>query len=142
MSANQRQLVVFELSQEQYGLPIEQVQEIIRYAAPRHVSAECAWIRGVINLRGKIVPVWDLAARIGAPAGAAETANIVIVETPQGTAGLIVNHVTEVLTIDAAQIEATPSVSDHAVHEIAKLDGRLVVLLDPQALAPADELAA
>ena len=137
MSASQQQLVVFELSQEQYGLPIERVQEIIRYAAPRHVSTDSAWIRGVINLRGKIVPVWDLAARIGAPSDTADTANIVIVETPAGTTGLIVNHVTEVLTIDAAQIEATPSVSDQAVREIAKLDGRLVVLLDPQALEPA-----
>jgi purine-binding chemotaxis protein CheW len=129
-----RQLVVFELCTEQYGLPIEQVQEIIRYSNPRHVSTSSAWIEGVINLRGKIVPVWSLASRLGVSAGEPMTSNIVIVESPEGTVGLIVDHVTEVLTIDSGQVEATPSASDPAVSEIAKLDGRLVILLDPSAL--------
>ena len=130
----QLQLVVFELSSEQYGLPIEQVQEIIRYASPRHVSTSSAWIEGVINLRGKIVPVWSLASRLGVAAGEHRTSNIVIVESPEGTIGLIVDHVTEVLTIDAEQVEATPSATDPAVSEIAKLDDRLVILLDPSTL--------
>jgi len=106
------QLVVFELSHEQYGLPIERVQEIIRYTTPRHVSTRSAWIEGVINLRGKIVPVWNLALRLGVPTADDQTANIVIVETPEGTVGLIVNHVTEVLTIDHGQVEPMPGASD------------------------------
>ena len=134
MQSDQHQLVVFELCAEQYGLPIEQVQEIIRYSSPRHVSTSSAWIEGVINLRGKIVPVWSLASRLGVTNGDLQGSNIVIVESPEGTIGLIVDHVTEVLTIDAGQIESTPSASDPAVSEIAKLDGRLVILLDPGAL--------
>ncbi len=129
-NTGQLQLVVFELGSEQYGLPIEQVQEIIRYSSPRHVSTSSAWIEGVINLRGKIVPVWSLASRLGVAAGEHSTSNIVIVESPEGTIGLIVDHVTEVLTIDAEQVEATPSATDPAVSEIAKLDDRLVILLD------------
>lgn len=137
-----RQIVVFELSHEQYGLPIEQVQEIIRYATPRNVSTPSPWVEGVINLRGNVVPVWNLARRLGIPAADDQAANIAIVETPQGTVGLIVNHVTEVLTIDAAQIDPIPAVSDSAVGDVAKLDGRLVILLDPSALVGASEVAA
>jgi len=129
-----RQLVVFELAHEQYALPIERVQEIIRYTDPRHVTTDSTWVKGVINLRGKIVPVCDLAARIGAQADDAQTANIVIVDIPDGTAGLIVNRVNEVLTIDEHQIEVAPATSDAAVRDIAKIDGRLVVLIDPGAL--------
>ncbi len=129
-----RQLVVFELEHEQYALPIERVQEIIRYTDPRHVATDSPWVKGVINLRGKIVPVCDLAARIGAQADDAQTANIVIVDIPDGTAGLIVNRVNEVLTIDEHQIEVAPATSDAAVRDIAKIDDRLVVLIDPGAL--------
>lgn len=130
----EHQLVVFELCGEQYGLPIEQVQEIIRYGNPRHVSTSSSWIEGVINLRGKLVPVWSLASRLGVSAGEPRTSNIVIVDSADGTIGVIVDHVTEVLTIDSAQVEATPSAADPAVSEIAKLEGRLIILLDPSAL--------
>ena len=60
-----RQLVVFTLGNEEYALPIRQVHEIIRYTEPRSVAAESGWVRGVISLRGKIVPVYELAARLG-----------------------------------------------------------------------------
>ena len=60
-----RQLVVFTLGAEQYALPIEQVHEIIRYDEPRSVASPISWVRGVISLRGRIVPVYDLAARLG-----------------------------------------------------------------------------
>lgn len=110
------------------------MQEIIRYSDPRHVATDSPWIRGVVNLRGKIVPVCDLAARIGTRADDAHVANIIVVETPAGTAGLIVNQVTEVLTIDADQVESTPASSDPAVRDIAKVDEHLVLLLDPASL--------
>src|SRR5207245_502469 len=84
-----QQLVVFSLGDEEYALPITQVQEIIRYTEPRAVASEAAWIKGVISLRGKIVPVCDLAARLGLPTELAEQAKIVIVETDSGTAGVI-----------------------------------------------------
>jgi purine-binding chemotaxis protein CheW len=76
------QLVVFSLGDEEYALPITDVQEIIRYTEPRAVASEAPWIRGVISLRGKIIPVCDLAARLGLPADGEPHANIVIVETP------------------------------------------------------------
>src|SRR4029078_7774814 len=77
-----RQLVVFTLGSEEYALPIRQVHEIIRYTEPRSVAAEGGWARRVISTRGKIVPVYALAARLGlATEEAAEGGKIVIVET-------------------------------------------------------------
>jgi len=59
-----RQLVVFSLGNEEYALPIADVHEIIRYTEPRSVASSVDWVRGVISLRGKIVPVYDLASRL------------------------------------------------------------------------------
>ena len=60
-----QQLVVFSLGSEEYALPIGAVHEIIRFTEPRTVASDVAWIRGVIGLRGKIIPIFDLASRMG-----------------------------------------------------------------------------
>jgi purine-binding chemotaxis protein CheW len=125
------QLVVFSLAGEEYALPISHVQEIIRYSQPRPLASPEAWIRGVISLRGKIVPVCDLAVRLGAEILHAETANIVIVETAEGTVGMIVDGVDEVLAVGADQLAPVPTAGADVVQAIARVDDRLVVLLDP-----------
>lgn len=129
-----QQLVVFALGDEEYALPIQQVQEIIRYSEPRAVSSAEPWIRGVISLRGKIVPVFDLGLRLGLHAEPAQDQKIVIVETDNGTAGVIVDEVEEVLTVDAGQLEEVPGAGSDAIDAIAKIDDRLVVLLTPDRL--------
>ena len=129
-----QQLVVFALGDEEYALPIQQVQEIIRYSEPRAVSSAEPWIRGVISLRGKIVPVFDLGLRLGLHAEPAQDQKIVIVETDHGTAGVIVDEVEEVLTVDAGQLEEVPGAGSDAIDAIAKIDDRLVVLLTPDRL--------
>ena len=129
-----QQLVVFSLGDEEYALPITKVQEIIRFAEPRAVASEAAWIRGVISLRGKIVPVCDLAARLGLAVERAENAKIVIVETVGATAGVIVDDVEEVLTVDASQLDAVPAAGADFIEAIAKIDDRLVVLLNPDGI--------
>jgi purine-binding chemotaxis protein CheW len=129
-----QQLVVFTLRREEYALPIQQVQEIIRYSEPRQVSSADPWVRGVISLRGKIVPVFDLGLRLGIPAEPAEDQKIVIVETDAGTAGVIVDAVEEVLTVDAEQLDEVPGAGSDAIDAIAKIDDRLVVLLTPDRL--------
>jgi purine-binding chemotaxis protein CheW len=136
------QLVVFSLGDEEYALPITDVQEIIRYAEPRAVASDAPWIRGVISLRGKIVPVCDLAARLGLPGDEERRANIVIVETANGTAGVIVDEVQEVLTVDDSQLDAIPSAGTDFIEGVAKIDDRLVVLLDPNGIFAGVEIAA
>jgi purine-binding chemotaxis protein CheW len=135
------QLVVFSLGDEEYALPITDVQEIIRYVAPRAVASEAPWIRGVISLRGKIIPVCDLATRLGLTSEAEGHANIVIVETANGTAGVIVDDVEEVLTVDESQLDAVPSAGTDFIDGVAKIDDRLVVLLNPNGIFVGVEMA-
>lgn len=124
------QLVVCALGAEQYGLPVEQVREVVRYAPPRPVASELPWMRGVIGLRGRLVPVHDLAVRLGLAAVPAADpppgAKLVIVDAGDEPAGLLVDDVVEVLTVDEAQLEDVPSGSGR----IARADDRLVLLLD------------
>jgi purine-binding chemotaxis protein CheW len=130
-----RQLVVFSLGDEEYALPIADVHEIIRYAEPRSVASSVGWIRGVISLRGKIVPVYDLAARLGEARDPDNPPQkIVIVETAERMAGVIVDDVAEVLTIDCGSVEPVPSAADASIDAIARVEDRLIVLLSPAGL--------
>ena len=135
-----RQLVVFSLGEEEYALPINQVQEIIRYTEPRAVASEVTWIRGVISLRGKIVPVLDLGARLGLGEGEA-SGKIVIVETGSVTAGIIVDDVDEVLTIEDGQLDDVPAAGSDSIEGIAKVGDRLVVLLNTEGIFGGVDLA-
>jgi purine-binding chemotaxis protein CheW len=151
-----RQLVVFSLGEEEYALPITQVHEIIRYTEPRSVASSDPSVRGVISLRGKILPVYDLATRLGLDHAGTSEAKIVIVETAEDMAGVVVDDVEEVITIDAEQLDDAPLAGGRAIDGIAKVGDRLVVLLDPEGIvggdtrngadadgdAPADELRA
>lgn len=136
-----QQLVVFALGTEEYALPIQQVQEIIRYAEPRAVASDEPWVRGVISLRGKIIPVFDLGLRIGLHVEPGDDQKIVIVESDGATAGVIVDEVEEVLTVEASQLDEMPGTSGDGIQAIAKIDDRLVVLLDPASLLGAVEPA-
>ncbi|MGO9760126.1 MAG: chemotaxis protein CheW [Solirubrobacteraceae bacterium] len=136
-----QQLVVFSLGEEEYALPITQVQEIIRYTEPRAVASETVWIRGVISLRGKIVPVCDLGSRLGQTSELASEAKIVIVETEAGTAGVIVDEVEEVRTVDGSQLEAVPGAGTDLIDTIANIEDRLIILLNPEGLFSGVDLA-
>ena len=136
-----RQLVIFSLAREEYALPITRVQEIIRYTEPRSVASSSPWIRGVINLRGKIVPVCDLATRLGLSHQHSDSAKIAVVETQGGTAGVVVDSVEEVLTVSTDQIEAVGSADSDYVDGVAKLDQRLPILLNPDGLLAGVTLA-
>ncbi|HEV7772056.1 MAG TPA: chemotaxis protein CheW [Conexibacter sp.] len=129
------QLVVCALGDEEYGLPVGQVREIVRYSEPRPVASDVPWMRGVVSLRGRLVPVHDLAARLGLVSADATVpppaaAKLVIVETADEPIGVLVDDVVEVLTIDAAQLEPVPSGSG----QIARVGERLVLLLDGEEL--------
>jgi purine-binding chemotaxis protein CheW len=143
--AHARQLVVFTLAGEQYALPITQIQEIVRYTQPRSVASGEFWIRGVVNLRGRIVPIYDLAARLQVDSEVTEQTKIVIIDTGSQTVGVTVDGVDEVLTIDETQIESAPGADPTLIESIAKIDERLVVMLDPSTifggLQPLDDLA-
>jgi purine-binding chemotaxis protein CheW len=128
-----QQLVVFSLGTEEYALPIGTVSEIIRFTEPRTVASEATWIRGVIGLRGKIIPIFDLAARMGLETDSAP-GKIVIVETGTGQVGVMVGEVEEVLTVSSEQLESVPTAASDSIEAIAKIEDRLVILLNAEGL--------
>ncbi len=139
--SNPRQLVVFTLGTEHYALAIQQVHEIIRYSEPRSVASRIDWVRGVISLRGRIVPVYDLAARLGVASELSEHSKIVIVEMGSETAGVIVDGVEEVLTVEDEQMQDAPGADTTLIESIARVGDRLVVLLKASAIFSEPELA-
>ena len=129
-----QQLVVFSLGSEEYALPIGAVHEIIRYSEPRTVASSVPWIRGVIGLRGKIIPIFDLAARLGLEPTGTEPGKIVIVSGGASQVGVMVDDVDQVVTLGSEQLEDVPTAGADSIEAIARIDDRLVVLLDADGL--------
>ena len=131
----EKQLVVFDLSSESYGVDIETVREIIRLQDITRVPKTPEFVEGVINLRGKVIPVLDLRKRFSLEvAEKSEENRIVVVEVRGQDIGMVVDAVTEVLRIPANSVESPSSVimtadSDYLLG-IAKLENRLIILLD------------
>lgn len=134
-SMNEIQLVVFDLASEHYGVDISDVREIMRMQNITKVPGAVSYVEGVINLRGKVLPVLDLRKRLGLKV-AEQTAEsrIVVVDIADGEVGVIVDAVTEVLRVPNSAIEPPSSMvaqgnSDY-LRGIAKLTDRLIILLD------------
>ena len=131
----ERQLVVFDLADEVYGVEINTVREIIRMQAVTSVPDAPEFIEGVMNLRGSVIPIVDLRKRFGLPAGemTADT-RVVVVDISGEGIGVIVDAVTEVLRITESSIEPASSVvtteDSYYIQGIAKLTDRLLILLD------------
>ena len=144
------QIVVFELGAERYGVDIATVYEIIRHQPITAVPRAPAFVEGIINLRGRIVPVVDLRARLGlATSDVTKATRIVVAETAGTRVGLIVDGVSEVLIVPGDAIEPTPEVAVGAeaayLRGIAKLGERLIILLALEGLfgeADVDALSA
>jgi purine-binding chemotaxis protein CheW len=129
------QVVSFQLGNEAYGVDISQVQEIIRLVAITRVPRAPGFIEGVINLRGQLVPVIDLRARLGMPAAdRGKHTRIVVTESGSKRVGIIVDSVSEVASIPIEQVEQTPEMISGAGTEyitgVAKAGERLIILLD------------
>jgi purine-binding chemotaxis protein CheW len=132
---DETQLVVFDLASEYYGVDIGDVREIIRMQAITRVPGAPAFVEGVINLRGRVVPVVDLRKRLRLNVGEqTKESRIVVVDISGRDVGVIVDAVTEVLRIPLSSIEPPSSMVTDAdsdyLRGIAKLDSKLVILLD------------
>jgi purine-binding chemotaxis protein CheW len=130
-----RQLVVFSLGAEEYALGIEDVHEIIRYSEPRTVSSSDESVRGVISLRGRILPVFDLSVRLRVdPTSDLEAARIVVVDNGSDMAGLMVDAVTEVITVDAEHFADAPVAGSEWITGVVRVEDRLLIILDHKAI--------
>ncbi len=132
--------MTFKLAEEAYGLAILKVREIIGFMEITRVPRTQEFIRGVINLRGRIVPVVDLRLKFGMPRTepSDQTVIIVVQYASRGqdiTMGILVDQVLEVLSIDAEQIEPPPSFGSDALETdflmgVGKTADRVIFLLD------------
>lgn len=145
------QYLTFQLGSEAYAIGILGIKEIIEYGQVTPVPMMPSSIRGVINLRGAVVPVVDLACRFGGePSRLSRRSCIVILEVgvDEGVQviGIVVDAVHEVVQIDAAQIEPPPAfgtrIRTDFIQGMGKIDGRFVVILDIGRVLSVDDLAA
>lgn len=140
--------LTFRLGSEYYAIPVLDVREIIRHTFITPVPQMPPHVKGVINLRGKIIPVSDLRVRFGLPETTVTDLTCIIVvqvlaRTSQQTLmGLIVDAVEAVVNITARDLEPTPefgtALLTDAIRAMAKLDKRVVTLLDTRALVIED----
>jgi len=134
-ATQERQLVVFDLSDEAYGVDIAAVREIMRMQEITEVPRAPEFVEGVINLRGNVVPIVELGQRLGHSAKERDKeTRIVVMDIAGHDIGMIVDKVSEVLRIPGDSIEPPSSVittadSDYLMG-IAKLEKRLIILLD------------
>jgi purine-binding chemotaxis protein CheW len=138
--------VIFTLANEHYGVGIAVVDSIIKLQAITAVPRAPNFVEGVTNLRGKVLPVIDLRKRFGLPAEeSTKEARIVVTEMDGSTVGMLVDTVSEVLDVADEAIEPpspiVTTVDSGFITGIAKVDDRLVILLDLEKVLSAEEKA-
>ena len=141
MDATQRrddellQLVTFSTGDEEFGVDILRVQEIIRTMAITKVPKAPEFVEGVINLRGKVIPIIDLRRRFGLQSKAHDKhTRIIVIEINTMIVGFVVDSVSEVLRIPTSTVEPPPPVvaglESEYISGVGKLEDRLLILLD------------
>ncbi|GAA5168970.1 chemotaxis protein CheW [Viridibacterium curvum] len=147
------QCLTFQLGSEVFGLGILSIKEIIEYPSITQVPMMPSFVRGVINLRGAVVPVVDMQSRFGrAPSEVTKRSCIVIVEVNDAqqdehqTIGVVVDTVNEVIDIAPGDIEPPPAfganVQSEFIRGMAKVGGRFIILLDADRALNAAEITA
>lgn len=131
----QEHLVTFFLAREEYGIDVRLVQEIIRVAEITPVPRAPAAIKGVINLRGRIIPVIDLKRRLGlGEVESTRVARVVVVRLKDRLVGLLVDGASQVLKVPLSIIEPAPEevveIDANYIRGVAKLEKRLIILVD------------
>lgn len=128
------QLVTFRLANEEYGLPITKVQEINRVVPVTKLPQTPPFMEGIINLRGRIIPVIDLRKRFTMLAASHDDeTRIIIVEISGQTVGVTVDAVKEVVRLHTENIEPPPTtvaVDSQYIYGVGKISDRLIILLD------------
>ncbi len=130
------QLVIFELSGEEFGVEIMQVSEIIPVSRITSIPQAPECIKGLINLRGKIVVVIDLNKRLGFSSKETDSLSKIIILEVRGTViGMLVNSVTEILRLPLSSIEPTPEIIKSKINAeylkgVGKVGNRIIVLLN------------
>lgn len=149
-SINENKFLTFHLAEELYGLDILKVREIIGFQEVTKVPGSEAYITGVINLRGKVIPVADLRLRFSLPTREPDNRTCIIVVEIAGESGpvamgVVVDAVDAVINLPQGQIEKNPafssSVDQDCVKGLGKIDKQVVILLDIDQVCRPTELS-
>ncbi len=144
-AADSDQFLTFTIQDEEYGIEILRVQEIKGFSRIRPIPNAPHYIKGVINLRGTVVPVLDLRARFGMPETEYNQFSVIIVvSVGSKVVGLVVDAVSDVLNIAKEQVEETPELAGDVdtsfFHGMGKVGEKLVLLLNIDKLVAGDKL--
>lgn len=130
-------LAVIHLGNIQYAFEARSVQQVLRYVRPQPTGSQAAWMCGVIGVRGSIVPVIDLAVRLGSKSPGrelSEHARIIVFECSETVAGAIIDGVGDLITIPSGQVEQAPPGSASFIAAVARAGERMIEILDADAL--------
>ena len=145
LQSGEEQFLTFRLDGQDYGMPILKVQEIKGWDKITPIPNSPAYVKGVLNLRGVIVPVIDLRLRFGLPGAERDALTVVIVANVRGRlAGIVVDAVSDVINVGAEQLCEAPAYEGQENREfikgLAQVDGKLLVLLDIDRMVNPDSL--
>lgn len=141
-----RQLVIFRLGDEEFGVDILQVREIEKLDQQvTRVPKSPGFVEGVINLRGEIIPIVDLRKRFGLVVRqTSNEARIIIVDISDGQVGMVVDSVVEVVRLNVSGIEPAPSITKgvdaYFLSGVAKINERLIILLNLERALSSEEM--
>jgi len=141
-----REFLSFVLGDAQYCIDILKVQEIRTYEAPTRIANTPAFIKGVMNLRGNIVPIIDLRVKFGLPEQRYDTQTVVIVlNVAKRTVGVVVDGVSDVIAIPQQEIKPPPelggALDTQYLQGLATVNGQMLILIDIERLMTSRDMA-
>jgi purine-binding chemotaxis protein CheW len=137
--------VIFALGSDTYGIEVMNIQEVQNYIAINHVPDTLAYMKGVINLRGNIVPIVDLRIKLGMEEVQYTDQTVIIIAELHGEkAGLIVDSVVDVLNIPASEIQHTKhftiNIDTDSVFGITKINDNIIIILNAEKIISKEEM--
>ena len=147
LAAGARELISIRVGDQMFALDIMTVREIRGWTASTPLPHAPSYVLGMINLRGAVLPVLDLSGRLGLAPRTPDASSVVVVAELAGRpVGLLVDAVCDILTVDAAQVQAAPDLGGHPdadfVRGVITLDTEIVTLLDLEGALPETAMAA
>ena len=140
-----REFLAFKLGDEEYGIDILRVQEIRSYEQPTRIASAPAFIKGVVNLRGVIVPIVDMRLKFNLASASYDSFTVVIVlNIGSRIVGMVVDAVSDVITLTPEQLRPVPEfnsaiAADHLL-AVGSIDERMLILIDIEKLMSAAEM--
>ena len=141
-----KQLISFAVGEEEYGLELPRVKEVIRMPQITWLPRAPRCVKGIINLRGEVIPIIDLRDRLGLPSmEQTATSRVIVVEVEGRSAGVVVDFASQVVRVPANQFDQAPPVIGKAAGEftigVGKIGEKLIILIDVDKILSVGELS-